>query len=1088
MQKDLVFSMKHDDIREQAARALLEARSQLNRSYLADLAHYEVVPIDAAHRLNRDSDIRIFRVERLVYENKQSVLESATAAYTALGAAGYTVFLYLASDGRETQLYIGTRGRPSQSLGSNAGMLLQEAFKGHFAGSALHSLPADEVGEVIDRLLANQHDPEVSITAVTGVPSLSTDDADQFVQGLERFLDAAERRVYQAMLLAEPVAPARLEEIRLGYEATATQLAPLKGFQLSYGEQDNDSVGTQISRSLTETLGYSLGLTATQGESTTVGTSHTRSTGTSESSSTGTIESKVASVAAAGIGIGATVALGPLGVSVGMAVGSVLGSAFGGQESIGINSSESHGTSESVGTSTSESIASTQSSSTGNTETSGSSETHTRGSSRQMTVAWSDKGIEQLLTRIDHHLARLDEARTYGGWNSAAYFIANGSAATEALSSIFLGLVRGKGSSEEDFALTTWSSDKNDHVLDWLGNLTHPLLERKVAVSFSVHRTTPATLISGREVALQLSLPRRSTSTVSVVETQAFGRRVQRLDGGAGHDRPQRALQIGHIRHLWENQKQLIHLGLDQLCSHVFISGSTGSGKSNAIYHLLEQVHAQEIPFLVIEPAKGEYKHVLGHWPGVRVLGTNPGQAELLRINPFAFPAQIHVLEHVDRMVEIFNVCWPMYAAMPAVLKEALLQAYEACDWDLVQSSQPGQDRLFPSFVDLLDALQSVVDASDYSAETKANYLGALGTRVKSLTNGLNGQLFSVCELADEALFDRPVIVDLSRVGSVETKSLIMGILVMRLTEHRMSEGGMNLPLRHVTVLEEAHNILRCSAEQGSSAREGGVVGKSVEMLTNAIAEMRTYGEAFLLVDQSPHAVDLAAIRNTNTKLILRLPEEADRRLIGKSVGLSDEQVAEIARLPRGVAIVHQNDWLEPVLCQIDHFAGEARPYVRANEPPGSTRGAFLEQALNLLLGHRLQAAPRVNLAVLREGLRTKSLRATSRVALERALRARVSGTAFPEQAADQFEMLAELIVDLLQCRESVQRVAQMHTGADDLHRRLSNLLRSAVPGIADDISLVAEQCLVRDYVTRKPAERRMYEGWTNEVKRSRTA
>ena len=49
---------------------------------------------------------------------------------------------------------------------------------------------------------------------------------------------------------------------------------------------------------------------------------------------------------------------------------------------------------------------------------------------------------------------------------------------------------------------------------------------------------------------------------------------------------------------------------------------------------------------------------------------------ELLRINPFSFPKEIHIYEHLDRLVEIFNVCWPMYAAMPAILKDAIERAY----------------------------------------------------------------------------------------------------------------------------------------------------------------------------------------------------------------------------------------------------------------------------------------------------------------------------------------------------------------------------------------------------------------------------
>ena len=115
------------------------------------------------------------------------------------------------------------------------------------------------------------------------------------------------------------------------------------------------------------------------------------------------------------------------------------------------------------------------------------------------------------------------------------------------------------------------------------------------------------------------------------------------------------------------------------------------------------------------------------------------------------------------------------------------------------------------------------------------------------------------------------MIIDLSRVGSIEVKALLMGILTLRLREYRIATATqMNMPLKHVTIREEAHNLLkRTSTEQ--SAEGANLVGKSVEMIVNGIAEMRTYGEGFIIVDQSPGMLDLSAIRNTNTKISLSI-------------------------------------------------------------------------------------------------------------------------------------------------------------------------------------------------------------------------
>ena len=176
----------------------------------------------------------------------------------------------------------------------------------------------------------------------------------------------------------------------------------------------------------------------------------------------------------------------------------------------------------------------------------------------------------------------------------------------------------------------------------------------------------------------------------------------------------------------------------------------------------------------------------------------------------------------------------------------------------------------------------------------------------------------------------------------METKSLLMGILMIKLQEYRMAKADeTNADLRHMTVLEEAHNLLRrTSSEQ--SQESSNLQGKSVEMLANAIAEMRTYGEGFIVADQAPGLLDMAVIRNTNTKIIMRLPDESDRILVGKAAGLTDEQIVELSKLECGVAAIFQNNWLEAVLCKVDEFK-DKQPYRYENPKAGK---AALEAGL----------------------------------------------------------------------------------------------------------------------------------------------
>ena len=406
-----------------------------------------------------------------------------------------------------------------------------------------------------------------------------------------------------------------------------------------------------------------------------------------------------------------------------------------------------------------------------------------------------------------------------------------------------------------------------------------------------------------------MNLPKKSLHGILVKDSVEFGREIIKK---YNHES---SVKVGNIYHLGKTTNHNVNLSINDFAMHTLVTGATGSGKSTTTYKLIDELRNKKIKFLVIEPTKGEYKHIFGNENNVFVYGTNNNYTPLLKINPFSFPSEIHILEHIDRLVEIFNACWPMYAAMPAVLKDSILNAYENCGWSLEDSTC--ENNIFPTFKSVLESLEDIINRSLYSDNTKSDYKGALSTRIESLTKGLVGKIFDEGELTDEELFDENVIVDISRVGSSETKSLIMGILLLKLNQYRIAKGKMNDELRHVTVLEEAHHLLPRTSKEVSS-ESGNIKGKAVEMLSNSIAEMRTYGEGFIIVDQSPNMLDISAIRNTNTKIIMRLSELDDRNDIGKSATLSDEQIDEIPKLDRGVAVIYQNGWEESILSKIE--------------------------------------------------------------------------------------------------------------------------------------------------------------------------
>lgn len=558
------------------------------------------------------------------------------------------------------------------------------------------------------------------------------------------------------------------------------------------------------------------------------------------------------------------------------------------------------------------------------------------GKNEGITQTFTNFNIKHALDLLEHQMERLEQSSALGMWDFAAYVLSEEFDVAGNVAHSYLALTLGEESYMSKSVVNVWKGNVEEEksitkeIADYIRELRHPIfalrqdrtLEDK---AFNVYPSivTATTSLSGKELAYSLNFPQKSVAGLPVLECAEFGRNVVTYDiANKNLDK----LELGNIFHMNHVEENTVELTKKSLASHTFITGSTGAGKSNTVYQIIEKARKKDVKFLVIEPAKGEYKHIFGSDKDVLVYGTNPSLTPLLRINPFSFPAGIHILEHLDRLVELFNVCWPMYAAMPAVLKSAVEKSYQDCGWDLMRSQNKYGEMLYPSFVDVAYNIKEIIDNSEFDTDNKGAYKGSLLTRLESLTNGINGMIFTCDEISNEDLFDKNVIVDLSRVGSSETKSLIMGILVLKLQEYRMTSNELNADFKHMTILEEAHNLLkRTSTEQSSESAN--LLGKSVEMLSNAIAEMRTYGEGFIIADQAPGLMDMSVIRNTNTKIIMRLPDQTDRELVGKAANLNEDQIKELAKLPCGVAAIYQNEWVQPVLCKVDRFTANDKRY-----------------------------------------------------------------------------------------------------------------------------------------------------------------
>lgn len=850
----------------------------VSRSYLGNLAECEIYPIDNDRK---ESEIRWYEITKIVLEKDTFSPDQLSMLYMSLHNVAKNVILVVKksrqelepntcdkglevenSDDKELKkkyrrtinLYLGARDFNGRN--NVSGEILEAGLHGFLPG----------IRATISESPSN-HDEKHFVSSVSGLASLRDDKKEQFIQSIDKLINATHNiNEFTAYFIADNVSNAEAQQMIAAFNDIHNNLSPMAETQLTISESETKGTSQTISENFSESISKSLSHTITKG----VGISK------SVNESTNILRTVWSGIVGGKNGMSSSV-------------------------NLNISGAKQKGVTKQIQKSTG--------------VQDGTNESTTNGENRQVT--FKNNHVKCYLEVLDAEIKRLRTGIPFGLWSTAAYFVAADGTTAETLANLYRGCIVGEESSYESCGINIWK--EKEHADKLIAYLNKGLLPR---YNYKGINVSAGSVVTSKELAIHLSLPQSSVQGILVREEQSFGRNVitdEKIDA-------ENSITIGVVKHLGEEYAdEQVPLSINGLSKHTFVTGTTGCGKSNTLYLLISELkkrkienEEENIKFLVIEPAKGEYKDVFGSEDGVHVYGSNPRLTDILCINPFEFPDGIDVYEHIDALVEIFNACWPMYAAMPQVLKHSILEAYKSCGWDLKRSYNP--NGTFPTVEDVLDSLKEYINSLEYSSDTKGDYKGSLETRLQSLCEGIVGRMFNGKAIPDEKLFNENVIIDLSRVKSSETKSLLMGLLVMKLNEFRTSEQkGMNLPLRHITVLEEAHNLLKRTST-AQSTESSNLVGMAVEKIANSMAEMRTYGEGFIIVDQSPSMLDLAAIRNTNTKIVMALPEKDDREIAGKSLGLDDKHIEEISRLKTGEGVVYQTGWEEAVKTKIGYF------------------------------------------------------------------------------------------------------------------------------------------------------------------------
>lgn len=520
---------------------------------------------------------------------------------------------------------------------------------------------------------------------------------------------------------------------------------------------------------------------------------------------------------------------------------------------------------------------------------------------------------------LDHYLTRIQSARNLGFWNVGVYLATESQNTFLRTQGIARSLYAGQHTHFEPLRILDLSYA--DAARRALAHLRNPYLNT------GDHEIHPlgkefhslGTPLTTEELSTLVSLPNQEVPGLKLQQVADFNLNPPPLEG----------FELGTLLYRGEKLATRVAVSSKSLTRHTFVTGLTGSGKTNTCLALLADAYRnRRLKFLVIDPAKTEYRFLL-HAPSLGedllIFTLGDEQTAPFRLNPFEFVPGFPLLTHIDLLKAVFNAAFPMYASMPYLLEEALIAVYQERGWDITRSSNrfvstnsPADYAAYlPRLGDLYAKIDEVVASKRYDVRLTLDLTAALKARLGSLLRGGKGLMLDTQRSTPiSELLNRPVVLELQSIGDDDEKAFVMALLFVKLYEAGRSR-PLDGQLQHVTLIEEAHRLLR-NVPVVAGAESANPRGKTVEMFTDMMAEMRARGEGFIVVDQMPGKLVPDVIKGSNLKIVHRLLAQDDRQSVGNAMGMIPSQIDYLPRLTVGQAVVHSEEVEEACLVQID--------------------------------------------------------------------------------------------------------------------------------------------------------------------------
>lgn len=550
------------------------------------------------------------------------------------------------------------------------------------------------------------------------------------------------------------------------------------------------------------------------------------------------------------------------------------------------------------------------------TDTHTESDSYTEQQGKSISQNVVNKQIEAASEHLFYHSKRFETGKAIGCWSVGVYLLSDSKHDLQSASMQLKSIVSGQESIFEPIRIHHIQDVVDEILPQTLGSMDAPIIKIGTPNGYfqhplGEHFNDLRTVLTTKELSYFINFPMHTVPGISVVDSSPeFCLNEQKEIG----------IPFGHLLYGGTETTLKYQIPASALSRHTLISGINGSGKTNTVEAILNNIG--RLPFLVIEPAKTEYVDwAIEHNKAnpstpidVYIPGCNKYRGKFepnkLKLNPFDIvwlnkDQEPNVLSHIDRLKSTFAAAFPMYDILPVLMEDLIYSIYQnkSTDW-LTQEPVFGKT-MPPTLNSMSMAVEKVIGGRGYEPRVEQNMKACLNTRIDSLKRGWKGQMLNTMKSTSwKELFERPVVINLSYVGDDVDKGFFMSLILQFLYEYISAKGEIgqidfnNNECKHLTIIEEAHRVMsKCDNMELPQY-------KTAMMFSNMLSEIRAYGEGMVLVDQVPTRLIPDAIKNTNLKIVHRLVAEDDSKALAEAMSLSDTQRKLISKLLTGQCIV----------------------------------------------------------------------------------------------------------------------------------------------------------------------------------------